>query len=96
MNAPSRQPASTRGRMPPNRPRSWVRISRTPAVPSRRQTRAALTATSAPITIIDQPTGFRMCPGRGSASAASSAGAGSFKGSSDKGMGLAGWETKPA
>ena len=27
MKAPSRQPASTRGRMPPNSQRSWVRIS---------------------------------------------------------------------
>ena len=58
-------------------------------MPSRRQTRAALTATSTAITIVDQPTGFRMWPGRGSASAASSAGAGSFKGSSGKAMGLA-------
>jgi hypothetical protein len=56
----------------------------TPLIPSRRQTSAALTATSTPITIIDQPIGFRMRPGRGAPSAASSAGAGSFEGSSDK------------
>src|SRR6202166_1691653 len=89
MKAPSRQPASTRGRMPPNSVRSWVRISVTPLMPSRRQTSVALTATSTPIVIIDQPIGFRFRPGRGSASAASSAGAGSFKGSSVKGLGLA-------
>src|SRR5450631_362532 len=59
MKAPSRQPASTRGRMPPNNARSWVRISRTPSMPSRRQTSVALTATSAAITIIDQPIGLR-------------------------------------
>jgi hypothetical protein len=41
----------------------------------------ALTATSTPIKIIDQPIGRRLRRGRGSPS---SAGAGSFAGSSDK------------
>src|SRR5205085_4357682 len=59
-------------------------------MPSRRQTSVALTATSAPMKIIDQPTGLRARRGRGSPSAASSAGAGSFIGGSDKTTGLAG------
>ena len=90
MKAPSRQPASTRGRMPPNSARSLNRISVTPSTPSRRQTSTTQTATSTAITIIDQPIGLRIRPGRGSVSAASSAGAGSFRGSSDKAIGLGG------
>ena len=60
--------------------------------------RGAMTVTGTTITVIDQPIGSRMCPGRGSASAsaASVAGVGSFKGSSDKGMGLARREAEPA
>ena len=84
MNPPSRQPASTRGRISPNSRRSWVRMLSTPSMPSRRQTSAAQTATSAPITIIDQPTGLRARFGRVSPS---SAGAGSFIGGSDKAIG---------
>src|SRR5260370_28726679 len=57
-------------------------------MPSRRQTSAALTATSTPITIIAHAIGLRLRPGRGSVSAPSSAGAGSFMGSSDKAIGL--------
>ena len=65
-------------------------------MPSRRQTSTTLTATSTAITIIDQPIGLRMWPGRGSASAASSAGAGSLRGSSGKGIGLTGNEANSA
>jgi len=75
--------------MPPNSETSWVRISSTPSMPSRRQTSAALTTTSTRIKIIDQPIGLRTRRGCGSASAASSAG-GSFKGISDKAMDQAG------
>ena len=70
----SRQPASTRGNMPPNSSRSLRRMSRTPAKPSRRQTSTTQTATSTAIEIIDQPTGLRVLRGGASASAESSAG----------------------
>src|SRR5712675_857156 len=86
MNAPNRQPASTRGRMPPNSARSLVRISNTPLLPSRRQTSTTLTATSTPIKIIDQPTGLRFLRGRASGSAPSSAGGGWFTAGSDNRM----------
>ncbi len=62
-------------------------------MPSRRQTSVALTATSTPIVIMDQPTGLRARPGRGSPSAASEACAGSFMRGSDKESGLARRET---
>src|SRR4051794_36689421 len=86
MNAPSRQPASTRGRMPLNSARSLVRISNTPLLPSRRHTSTTLSATSTPIKIIDQPTGWRLLRGRASGSAPSSAGGGWFAAGSDKAM----------
>ncbi|MGY4301539.1 hypothetical protein ACVWXN_009634 [Bradyrhizobium sp. i1.4.4] len=63
-----------------------MRISRTPSVPSRRQTRPALTATSTAMMMVDQPIGSRTRPGRGSDSA-SSAGAGLFGEGSDNGLG---------
>ncbi|MGY4340796.1 hypothetical protein [Bradyrhizobium sp. LM2.9] len=54
-------------------------------MPSRRQTSAALTATSTAIMIVDQPIGLRTRPGRGSDSR-SSAGGGSFGEGSDNGL----------
>ena len=73
--------------MPPNNETSSVRIASTPSMPSLRQTSAALTTTSTRMKIIDQPTGLRTRPGRGSASAASSAGGWAFDGDSDKAIG---------
>jgi len=49
-------------------------------------TSVTLTATSTTIDNIDQPSGLRTRRGRASASIASSAGAGSFRGDSDKAM----------
>jgi len=57
--------------MPPNSFKSWVRISSTPSIPSRRQTKAAETTTSTPMVMIDQPTGRCARRGRGSGSASS-------------------------
>jgi len=61
----------------------WVRISSTPSMPHAVHQRGADRDQHAD-EIIDQPIGLRWRRGCGSASAPSSAGSGSFKGSSDK------------